>query len=117
MASILKGQRTTALIGAAIFGLMLAGTPASAQVKIGFQAPLTGPAATDGVSAKVAAELAIAGAGGVFLLSSVLPYVRAVGRMREASIGESSTVTWRPSNLAMVDCMKFASSRSGKSVR
>ena len=30
-----------------------------AQVKIGFQAPLTGPAATDGVSAKVAAELAI----------------------------------------------------------
>jgi len=29
------------------------------QIKIGFQAPLTGPAATDGASAKVAAELAI----------------------------------------------------------
>ena len=34
-------------------------SPAAAQIKIGFQAPLTGPAATDGVSAKVAAELAI----------------------------------------------------------
>ena len=46
----------------------LAGSPAWAQIKIGFQAPLTGPAATDGVSAKVAAELAIErinGAGGV----------------------------------------------------
>ena len=34
-------------------------SPAAAQIKIGFQAPLTGPAATDGASAKVAAELAI----------------------------------------------------------
>jgi branched-chain amino acid transport system substrate-binding protein len=59
MTSILKGLRTTALVGAAAFGLILAAAPASAQVKIGFQAPLTGPAATDGVSAKVAAELAI----------------------------------------------------------
>lgn len=50
-----------AVLGAALlaFGAMT-GTPAQAQVKIGFQAPLTGPAATDGVSAKVASELAIA---------------------------------------------------------
>jgi branched-chain amino acid transport system substrate-binding protein len=34
-------------------------SPAAAQVKIGFQAPLTGPAATDGVSAKIAAQMAI----------------------------------------------------------
>jgi branched-chain amino acid transport system substrate-binding protein len=32
--------------------------PAQAQIKIGFQAPLTGPAATDGVSARIAAEMA-----------------------------------------------------------
>ena len=32
--------------------------PAHAQIKIGFQAPLTGAAATDGVSAKIAAETA-----------------------------------------------------------
>ncbi len=45
-----------------------AAVPAAAQTKIGFQAPLTGPASTDGVSAKVAAELAaerINAAGGV----------------------------------------------------
>ena len=42
--------------------------PAHAQIKIGFQAPLTGAAATDGVSAKIAAETArdkINAAGGV----------------------------------------------------
>jgi branched-chain amino acid transport system substrate-binding protein len=33
--------------------------PAFAQVKIGFQAPLTGPAATDGVSAKTASQMAM----------------------------------------------------------
>lgn len=43
---------------AAILGLV-AGTPANAQIKIGFQAPLTGFAATDGKSAKIAAEMAI----------------------------------------------------------
>jgi branched-chain amino acid transport system substrate-binding protein len=43
-------------------------SPASAQVKIGFQAPLTGPAATDGASAKIASEIAVEksnAAGGV----------------------------------------------------
>ena len=59
MTFILSGKRSPAVIGAAALALVLAGVPASAQVKIGFQAPLTGPAATDGVSAKVAAELAI----------------------------------------------------------
>lgn len=42
--------------------------PAHAQIKIGFQAPLTGAAATDGVSAKIAAEMArdkINAAGGM----------------------------------------------------
>ena len=37
---------------------MLMAVPAQAEVKIGFQAPLTGAAATDGVSAKIAAEIA-----------------------------------------------------------
>src|SRR5690242_3452575 len=32
--------------------------PAHAQIKIGVQAPLTGQAATDGVSARIAAEMA-----------------------------------------------------------
>ena len=36
----------------------IATTPVRAEVKIGFQAPLTGAAATDGVSAKIAAEMA-----------------------------------------------------------
>jgi branched-chain amino acid transport system substrate-binding protein len=38
--------------------LLVLAAPAIAQVKIGFQAPLTGPAATDGVSARIAAEMA-----------------------------------------------------------
>src|SRR5207249_451801 len=45
------------------------GSPAFAQLKLGFQAPLTGAAATDGVSAKIAAEMAAekinGGSGGV----------------------------------------------------
>jgi branched-chain amino acid transport system substrate-binding protein len=55
------------LLGTAAVALVAA-SPANAQVKIGFQAPLTGPASTDGVSAKVASELAVAkinGSGGV----------------------------------------------------
>jgi branched-chain amino acid transport system substrate-binding protein len=46
----------------------LVASPAAAQVKIGFQAPLTGAAATDGGSARIASELAVErinGAGGV----------------------------------------------------
>jgi branched-chain amino acid transport system substrate-binding protein len=34
-------------------------SPVAAQLKIGFQAPLTGPAAVDGASAKVAAQMAV----------------------------------------------------------
>ena len=34
-------------------------SPASAQIKLGFQAPLTGFAATDGKSAKIAADMAV----------------------------------------------------------
>src|SRR6516225_8577185 len=47
------------------FAYVLSSTIASmsssalAQVKIGFQAPLTGPAATDGASAKIASEIAV----------------------------------------------------------
>ena len=48
----------TALIGIAAFGLAAA-SPADAEIKIGFQAPLTGFAATDGKSAKIAADMAI----------------------------------------------------------
>jgi branched-chain amino acid transport system substrate-binding protein len=50
-----------ALVGAAAMTAcaLLLGTPASAQIKIGFQAPLTGFAATDGKSAKIAADMAI----------------------------------------------------------
>jgi branched-chain amino acid transport system substrate-binding protein len=59
-----------ALIGAAaVAACVLAGSaPANAQIKIGFQAPLTGFAATDGKSAKIAADMAIEeinNAGGV----------------------------------------------------
>jgi branched-chain amino acid transport system substrate-binding protein len=42
--------------------------PAQADIKIGFQAPLTGPAATDGKSAEIAGQMAadaINAAGGV----------------------------------------------------
>ncbi len=60
--------RSLLLSAAAIaLGAVLA-QPASAEIKIGFQAPLTGFAATDGKSAKLAAEMAIEdinAAGGV----------------------------------------------------
>ncbi len=46
------------LAGVAAFGLVAA-SAAKAEIKIGFQAPLTGFAATDGKSAKIAAEMAI----------------------------------------------------------
>ena len=38
---------------------LVAGTRRASEIKIGFQAPLTGFAATDGKSAKIAAEMAI----------------------------------------------------------
>jgi branched-chain amino acid transport system substrate-binding protein len=49
-------------------GVLAGAAPANAQIKIGFQAPLTGFAATDGKSAKIAADMAIEeinNAGGV----------------------------------------------------
>ncbi|MGN6460799.1 MAG: ABC transporter substrate-binding protein [Pseudolabrys sp.] len=51
--------RASLRVGAALAFSVAVATSATAQIKIGFQAPLTGPAATDGVSAKVAAELAV----------------------------------------------------------
>ena len=57
------------LMGVAAVALSLAmAQPARAEIKIGFQAPLTGFAATDGKSAEIAAEMAIEdinNAGGV----------------------------------------------------
>ncbi len=57
------------LLGVAAVALGIAvSQPARAEIKIGFQAPLTGFAATDGKSAKLAAEMAIEdinAAGGV----------------------------------------------------
>src|SRR5260370_26818188 len=47
------------LCAAACLLLIAATSPASAQIKFGFQAPLTGPAATDGKSAKIAADMAV----------------------------------------------------------
>ena len=44
---------------AACLLLIAVASPASAQIKLGFQAPLTGPAATDGKSAKIAADMAV----------------------------------------------------------
>lgn len=46
-------------IATTILFVMLSALPAHADIKIGFQAPLTGLAASDGHAAKVAAELAI----------------------------------------------------------
>jgi branched-chain amino acid transport system substrate-binding protein len=46
------------LAGALALGLC-ALSPALADIKIGFQAPLTGPAATDGKSAAIAAQMAV----------------------------------------------------------
>jgi branched-chain amino acid transport system substrate-binding protein len=61
---------TRALLGFATLILLgvAAATPAQADIKIGFQVPLTGPAATDGKSAQIAGEMAIEdinAAGGV----------------------------------------------------
>ncbi len=59
--------RRVCAIAALALGVALA-SPARAEVKIGFQAPLTGQAATDGVSAKTAAQMAtekVNAAGGV----------------------------------------------------
>src|ERR1700680_1871123 len=58
--------RLARLTGLAL--LIFAAHPAQAEIRIGFQAPLTGAAATDGKSAKIAAEMAvddINSAGGV----------------------------------------------------
>ncbi len=60
--------RIAASLGVALLLFSLAALPAAAQIKIGFQAPTTGLAATDGKSAQIAAEMAIAdinAAGGV----------------------------------------------------
>ncbi|MEA2950340.1 MAG: branched-chain amino acid transport system substrate-binding protein [Alphaproteobacteria bacterium] len=52
--------RPAYLVGAAAVAFAFASAlPAQADIKIGFQAPLTGFAATDGKSAKIAAEMAI----------------------------------------------------------
>jgi len=55
---VLARKALVGLAGLATLGL-IAGTPVSAQIKIGLQAPLTGFAASDGKSAKVAADMAI----------------------------------------------------------
>ena len=63
----LAARAIIGLAGVAAFGLV-AVSAAHAEIKIGFQAPLTGFAATDGKSAKIAAEMAIEdinAAGGV----------------------------------------------------
>jgi branched-chain amino acid transport system substrate-binding protein len=61
-----------------IASLAVVSSPALAQVKIGFQAPLTGPAATDGASAKIAAEMAVekinAGGGVLGQKVELVPY-------------------------------------------
>jgi branched-chain amino acid transport system substrate-binding protein len=59
-----------ALLGFASIIMLSAATmlPARAEIKIGFQVPLTGPAATDGKSAQIAGEMAVEdinAAGGV----------------------------------------------------
>jgi branched-chain amino acid transport system substrate-binding protein len=62
-----SAPRRVCAIAALALGVALA-SPARAEVKIGFQAPLTGQAATDGVSAKTAAQMAtekVNAAGGV----------------------------------------------------
>jgi branched-chain amino acid transport system substrate-binding protein len=67
-ASWLFSSVSMATGAAALAWLALTASPAAAQIKLGFQAPLTGQAATDGVSAKIASELAVErinAAGGV----------------------------------------------------
>ncbi len=70
LASKLSTFTAKSVIGSVAIALFAfaAGVPANAQIKIGFQAPLTGFAATDGKSAKTAADMAIEAinnAGGV----------------------------------------------------
>jgi len=61
-----RNHRQPALAAASLSSLAslillatVAVSPARADIKIGFQAPLTGPAATDGKSAQIAAEMAV----------------------------------------------------------
>ncbi len=64
---LLRSRIALGLAGALALGLCSL-SPAFADIKIGFQAPLTGPAATDGKSAAIAAQMAvddINAAGGV----------------------------------------------------
>jgi branched-chain amino acid transport system substrate-binding protein len=61
-AKVLVGFASLLLLGAAMT------MPAKADIKIGFQVPLTGPSATDGKSAQIAGEMAVEdinAAGGV----------------------------------------------------
>jgi len=51
--------KTLARLAGVLAAGLLCGSTAHAQIKIGFQAPLTGFAATDGKSAKIAADMAI----------------------------------------------------------
>jgi branched-chain amino acid transport system substrate-binding protein len=52
-------RRRGALVGlAAATALAISLAPAKAEIKIGFQVPLTGPAATDGKSAQIAGQMA-----------------------------------------------------------
>ena len=52
-----KGFRPLVILAG--LALVLCAGPAMAQIKIGFHAPLTGPAAADGKSCKIAAEMAV----------------------------------------------------------
>jgi branched-chain amino acid transport system substrate-binding protein len=58
MVSALASRLVIGVAGLATFGLVAASS-AGAEIKIGFQAPLTGFAATDGKSAEIAADMAI----------------------------------------------------------
>ena len=55
---LLPSHLAVGLSGALALSLCALG-PAFADIKIGFQAPLTGPAATDGKSAQIAAQMAV----------------------------------------------------------
>ena len=78
---------TKALLGFAsliLLGVVTA-MPARADIKIGFQVPLTGPAATDGKSAQIACEMAIEdinAAGGVLGQKLRARHLRRSGRNR-----------------------------------
>lgn len=62
------GVRALAGLASIILIAAMTTTPSRADIKIGFQVPLTGPAATDGKSAQIAGEMAVEdinAAGGV----------------------------------------------------